>query len=275
MLFSRSLRLLIRFQATFCLLLMLFILGCGCESSTSSNRYAKKGLSGIVLKNGPLAIKGEETSSSIPEVGSISGKLLYRADAERPWLSGKHYLKNSTEGELATAVVCLSSKHLRKTNQENQQPKTWIINQKHHQFSPEVLAIQVGDSVTFKNSDQVTHNVNAQSPFDSFNFMTPIADSETHLFMKAGNEQTSVKIRCNLHSQMYSQIYVFDHPFHQVTDAKGQFEFHNVPAGEYELVVIHTGGTLQSHDKISVTENQILMIEKTISADDLLKPSYD
>ena len=38
---------------------------------------------------------------------------------------------------------------------------------------------------------------------------------------------------------MFSYVSIFDHPYHAVTDAKGNFTIKNVPAGEYEIEAIH------------------------------------
>ena len=265
---------------TACLLLLLtFVVGCGCESSSNGDPN-NKGLSSISVLSERLESATQPEGTPDIKTGTISGTLMYLADADRPWIYGESYLNNNEEKQdekqislLSGAVVCLSNRALSKSKQENKSPKTWVMDQVSHQFTPEVLSIQTGDSIQFKNSDKVIHNVNASGSFDKFNLTTQIETSETRIFHKADNERSVIGIRCNFHSQMFAWIYVFSHPYHQVADSNGHFEFHNVPAGEYDLVVIHPSGGLKSKDRIAVTENKKLVIIKTISADDLLKKS--
>ena len=60
---------------------------------------------------------------------------------------------------------------------------------------------------------------------------------------------------------MRAWIYVFDHPWFQVTSADGSFVLNNVPAGEYRLEVGHSAGGLRHRENIEVVAGKTLEVE--------------
>jgi hypothetical protein len=51
-----------------------------------------------------------------------------------------------------------------------------------------------------------------------------------------------VDLRCNAgHVWMNGEVMVATNPYYAVTDAEGNFELTNVPAGQYEIVAWHEG----------------------------------
>jgi hypothetical protein len=69
---------------------------------------------------------------------------------------------------------------------------------------------------------------------------------------------------------MRAWIYVFDHPWFKVTERDGKFRFENVPAGEYDLGIIHPAGKLRLTKHIAVRPNENTSVEITLSPDDLI-----
>ena len=55
-------------------------------------------------------------------------------------------------------------------------------------------------------------------------------------------DRLPIKIECNIHPWMNGWVRVFDHPYFAVTDADGNFELKNAPAGNYRLMVWHGQG---------------------------------
>ena len=55
---------------------------------------------------------------------------------------------------------------------------------------------------------------------------------------------------------MRAWIYVFDHPWFQLTRKDGRFRLENVPAGEYTLGVVHPAGKLRQSRQIKVKANE-------------------
>jgi len=46
-------------------------------------------------------------------------------------------------------------------------------------------------------------------------------------------------LRCDFHRWMRAYIFVMEHPFFAITDAKGRFQIKNLPPGEYTLATWH------------------------------------
>ena len=108
-----------------------------------------------------------------------------------------------------------------------------ILDQVNKQFVPRLLAIQVGDSVSFPNSDNIRHHVYSFSPARSFELpLYAGIPSEPVTFDKAGK----VVIGCNIHDRMSAHVYVVETPVYAVTEA-GQHTFVGLAPGDYELAV--------------------------------------
>lgn len=81
---------------------------------------------------------------------------------------------------------------------------TTTIEQSGQQFSEKSLALQRGDSVTFANHDDVTHNigvVDADDEVVDLGLQKP-GQSLTYEFDKAGR----FKVRCSIHPSMKMTI---------------------------------------------------------------------
>jgi hypothetical protein len=102
-------------------------------------------------------------------------------------------------------------------------------------FEPHVMAIMVDEPITIQSSDPVNHNVNVKLKNSSFN--QTVAPNKSVPFTATGPERTPGPVVCDIHSWMQSYWMVLDHPYFAVTDAKGNFEIKNVPAGTQKLVV--------------------------------------
>ena len=83
---------------------------------------------------------------------------------------------------------------------------TTTVEQSGQQFSEKSLSLGVGDSITFANHDDVTHNINVSfgddDPVD-LGLQKP-GESITYKFDKAGR----FKIRCSIHPSMKMTVNV-------------------------------------------------------------------
>ncbi len=205
---------------------------------------------------------GAETLQPIASerTGTVRGTVVYVADPAHPWRLGRYYIKNAKSGQLAEAVVAVSNRGLKSTD-EDRAPVTVVVDQKDFQFTPETTAIQAGDHVRFLNSDNHTHNVKTASPKFSFNVTMPVGSEHTETFEFGGGIGRPYQIDCVFHSAMRAWVYVFDHPWFQVTPANGSFVLENVPAGEYRLEVAHPAGGLRHRETIEVIAGETLEVE--------------
>ncbi len=205
-------------------------------------------------------IGAEPPQSTSENSGSIAGTVVYVANAEHPWRLGRYYVKDAKSGRLAEAVVTISKRGLRFPD-EDREPATVTVDQKDFQFTPETTAIRAGDHVRFLNSDNHAHNVKTSHPKFSFNVTMPVGSEHTETFESASGISQPYQIDCVFHSAMRAWIYVFDHPWFQVTSADGTFLLENVPAGEYRLEVAHPAGGLRHRETIKVVAGNTLEVE--------------
>lgn len=111
-------------------------------------------------------------------------------------------------------------------------------------FEPHALAMRQGQKLIARNSGKVAHNFNYSG--------WPLINPGKNELMQPGGILTiadlkadpkhPVSIRCNLHGWMQGNIWVFDHPYFAVTDASGQFEIKDAPAGDWRLMIWHDSG---------------------------------
>jgi plastocyanin len=79
------------------------------------------------------------------------------------------------------------------------------INQQNKAFSIKEIAVAAGDSITFMNADEVTHNVYSATPGLEFELRTQApGKSDTVKFDKKG----SLVVECAIHPKMKVQVTV-------------------------------------------------------------------
>jgi plastocyanin len=110
-----------------------------------------------------------------------------------------------------------------------------LFDQKGCVFEPHVLGMMAGTPVTLKSSDSTNHNVNIKLKVSPFNSTIPPGGSTE--FKTQGPERTPGQVVCDIHSWMTSWWMVLDNPYIAVTDANGNYEIKNVPAGTQKYVV--------------------------------------
>jgi len=120
-----------------------------------------------------------------------------------------------------------------------------LLNQLSKTFVPHVLAIGVGDTVSFRNDDPYFHNVFSLSPgqgFDAGLYSGGKAYAKT--FTRPG----PVELLCNIHASMLAYIYVVDSAYYAQPRPSGAFTIRNVPPGRYELHAWHeSAATVVKH----------------------------
>jgi|SRR6185437_8598832 len=110
-----------------------------------------------------------------------------------------------------------------------------VMDQMNRMFVPEVIVIPVGSTVSFPNSDSVSHQIYSFSPAKTFQLGLYRGKSyPPQLFDKTG----VVILGCNIHDWMIGYIDVTDAPFYGTTNAQGTWSV-ELPAGRYEITVWH------------------------------------
>lgn len=112
--------------------------------------------------------------------------------------------------------------------------KRATIRQRNAYFSPDFMAIAVGQSIDMPNDDAIFHNVFSFSKPNDFDLgLYPAGESRRVTFSHPG----VVKIYCSIHESMSGTIFVSPSPFFAIAKASGDFEINGVPAGHHSLRV--------------------------------------
>ncbi len=189
-------------------------------------------------------LNAEETDSGSSNT-SISGVLRYEADSKRPWRFGRYYIKGK-EKHLAEAVVELipASEDNEFPKETDRESKTYLMDQENFMFVPETLAVQLGDKVRFKNSEEAFHNVMCLDDKPPFNVNLAKGQEHVHEPKVADGTKKPLDIRCVFHGSMKGWLFVVPHRHFKLTDASGAFQFNGFPPGKYQLRVAHPAGEL-------------------------------
>ena len=103
-------------------------------------------------------------------------------------------------------------------------------------FVPHVVAVTVGTSVRFPNSDPILHNVFSVSGDNAFDLgLYPEGPGKAATFHSAG----LVRVFCNVHQTMVAYVLVLDTPYFVAPAADGSFALEGVPETDGLLVVWH------------------------------------
>ncbi len=121
-----------------------------------------------------------------------------------------------------------------------------MIDQKGKVFIPYVLPVLKGATVTFRNDDDLQHNVLGVGA-DNFNLGSfGKGATRDHKFIKGGD----VTLLCNVHPEMEGHVLVLDNPFFARPDNAGKFEIDKLPAGDYVVVAWYAGKVKKQNVKV-------------------------
>ncbi len=113
-------------------------------------------------------------------------------------------------------------------------PKHLVVEQRGREFSPHLMAISTGSTVSFPNFDNVFHNVFSTSPTGSFDLgLYKSGEAREYTFPKEG----IIRLGCNLHANMSAYIAIVAAPAYVVTDDTGHYEFRHLEPGKYKMKV--------------------------------------
>ena len=179
----------------------------------------------------PLKIKADQAGGCCTDGATVD-------DTDRSLLV-------SANGGIANVVVTLTVEGTTATAPTGKV----IMDQASCRFEPHISVMPVGSTISFTNSDAVSHNVHTFSTKnDSLNKTVASGGS---MDLKVGKAEP-IKIACDIHPWMTSYAVVTDATHWAVTDAEGNFSLAGVPPGEYRVDFWHE--TLgKSKEKVTVT----------------------
>ena len=116
-----------------------------------------------------------------------------------------------------------------------------VLDQKNCQYSPQIFAVQTGQKIMVKNSDQVLHNVHEVPAADTGNQEQNQAQmpGSPDLPFTIAKPEMFLKFKCDVHPWMFAWVSVFDNPYFAVSEKDGSYKIANVPPGKYKIQAAH------------------------------------
>jgi len=110
------------------------------------------------------------------------------------------------------------------------------LAQEDRRFSPDLVVVPAGSTVSFPNMDPIFHNVFSLSKAKSFDLGNyPQGKTRTVVFPKPG----IVFVDCHLHPNMSAVIVITPNRWSTKADASGRFVLPDLPPGTYTVVAWH------------------------------------
>jgi plastocyanin len=107
-------------------------------------------------------------------------------------------------------------------------------------YVPHVFGMMAGQQLQIVNDDDTLHNIHAM-PTDPNN--KEFNKGQPNKGMKSSatfaHPEVMVHFKCDVHPWMSAYVGVLDNPFYSVSGDSGTFSLKGLPAGEYEVAVVH------------------------------------
>ena len=124
-----------------------------------------------------------------------------------------------------------------------------VLDQKGCIYTPHVFGLRLGQTLTVKNSDPLTHNVHYPAAKHAMFNKSQGAGAKDDVNTFNKEDEVFAAFKCDVHTWMKAYMGVVDHPAFAVTDDKGAFGFPiKLPAGKYKLTARHESGRTKSVD---------------------------
>jgi len=113
-----------------------------------------------------------------------------------------------------------------------------VLDQKGCMYTPRVLAVMVNQPLQVNNEDQTIHNVHPMSHENrAWNKSEPVG--EPPLQSTFTQPELAIPIVCNIHPWMRAFLFVFAHPYFDITPQTGEFALKSLPPGTYTIEAWH------------------------------------
>jgi plastocyanin len=135
------------------------------------------------------------------------------------------------------------------------------IAQQERKFVPDLVAITVGESVSFPNNDPFLHNVFSQSTARKFDLGSyKRGDPKTKDFKTTG----VVDVYCNIHADMAATILVLPNRRHVRANSDGTFAIDGVPPGTWTVFAYVRRATKPASAPVTVVAGKDASVELAI-----------
>jgi hypothetical protein len=120
-----------------------------------------------------------------------------------------------------------------------------LMDQPRCAFIPYAVAMREGQVLVAKNSSPIVHNYKYGGHPNINPGGNPLMPPNAEVTIKnLKADKLPIRIECSIHGWMAGWVRVFDHPYYAVTDANGNFEIKNAPAGKCRIKIWHSTGWL-------------------------------
>jgi hypothetical protein len=133
----------------------------------------------------------------------------------------------------------------------------FLFDQKTCRFLPHATIVPVKQTVKVLSNDSVAHNThtfpNKNAPINST--VNPMDRDGLVSFAYTKAEAVPVAVKCDFHAWMSAWHLPLDHSFGAVSNASGEFEIADIPAGKHSFVVWHeaaNGGFVQRKLEVEI-----------------------
>ena len=178
---------------------------------------------------------------SVTSAAQIDGTVVIRRKlTKRSITSANAYSRGpavALPANLDQDPLSFERRHVVVYVEEDRSPSTVEakIEQQNRRFSPDLVVVPAGSTVTFPNQDAIFHNVFSLSKAKSFD-LGNYSKGQTRVvsFPRPG----IVYVNCHLHPNMSATIFVTPNGWATTADASGHFTL-DLPPGHYTLVAWH------------------------------------
>jgi plastocyanin len=147
---------------------------------------------------------------------------------------GKDPEHNPISYELAHVVIYIEGSDL--ATADPKPPSSVQVAQLDRRFSPDLVVVPVGSTVSFPNMDPIFHNVFSLSKSKSFDLGSyDKGDTRIVTFPKPG----IVDVYCHLHPNMRATVVVTPSRWYAQPTETGEYSLPDLPPGRYTVVAWH------------------------------------
>jgi hypothetical protein len=198
----------------------------------------------------PPAVEDVEMPFDVATAGHVTGMVMFEGTPPSPQpldMSSEPDCHAHWDGQAEREDVRVRDGHLAdvfiyvKEGLEDltfpTEPEAVVMDQVGCRYTPSVIGSMTNQTVTFRNSDGLLHNVNASPQINRpFNFSQPVNMDTNRTFAQA---EVMIPVRCDVHGWMRAYIGVTAHPYRAVTGDGGTFDLSDLPPGDYVIEAWH------------------------------------